>query len=394
MSYLVNVSSAALLLGCAILLVGCPQKDSRTTINTGDGTTFASRDFNWNIPADYPLPVVPISNPLTEEKFQLGKHLFYDRRLSGNGTQACASCHIQALAFSDGVTLPLGSTGEMHPRHSQALVNIAYNASVNWGNPTTVTLEQQAPIPIFGEFPVELGVNDDNKEAVLARFRAEPRYTGLFSRAFPGETDPINFDNIIRALASFGRGLNSFNTPFDRHEAGDTTALSSSAIRGMRLFFDEKTECFHCHGGLNFTQSSFDRTQLFAEMVFFNNGLYNLDGRGRYPEGGEGIYEITGKPEDMGRFRPPTLRNIALTAPYMHDGSIATLEEVVRHYAAGGRNITTGPNAGDGRLNPNKSSFVRPFDLTEQELQDMVAFLESLTDDDFVTNPRFANPWE
>lgn len=162
----------------------------------------------------------------------------------------------------------------------------------------------------------------------------------------------------------------------------------------MRLFFDEKTECFHCHGGFNFSQSHFDRSQLFAETVFFNNGLYNIGGTGHYPPGGEGIYEMTGKAEDMGRFRPPTLRNITLTAPYMHDGSIPTLEAVVRHYNAGGRNITSGKYAGDGRLHPNKSSFIRPIGLTEAEIQDLLAFLESLTDRDFVTNPRFANPWK
>lgn len=393
MTFLHAAASITLIMGCAALLAGCPQKTSHTTIDTGDGTTFASRDFNWNIPAGYPLPVVPITNPLTEEKFQLGRHLFYDTRLSGNGGKACASCHVQALAFSDGLTHAFGATGMPHPRNSQALVNIAYNASVNWGNPTTVSLEQQAPTPMFGEFPVELGINDGNKTEVLARFKAEPKYAGLFAQAFPADTDPVNFDNIVKALASFGRGLNSFNSPFDHYEAGDANALSDSAKRGLNLFFSEKTECFHCHDGMNFTQSSYDRTQTFANTVFFNNGLYNIDGKGGYPEGGQGIYEITAKPEDMGRFRPPTLRNIALTAPYMHDGSIATLEDVVRHYNAGGRDITSGPNAGDGRLNPNKSSFVRPIGLTEQEIQDLITFLESLTDEDFITNPRFSNPW-
>lgn len=393
-SFIPRFVSSVALAGCALLLVGCPQGSSQTTIDTGGLATFAEADFKWNIPANYPLPVVPASNPLTEAKFQLGRHLFYDQRLSGNGTKACASCHIQSMAFADGVDRALGSTGMQHPRNSQALVNIAYNASVNWANPTTVTLEQQAPVPMFGEFPVELGINDDNKAEVLARFKTDAKYIDLFAKAFPAESSPIHFDNIIRALASFGRGLNSFNSPFDKYEAGDRTALSASAIRGMQLFFDEKAECFHCHGGLNFTQSYFDSSQSFAEKAFFNNGLYNIGGTGRYPEGGEGIYEITARPGDMGLFRPPTLRNIELTAPYMHDGTISTLEEVVRHYNAGGRNITSGPNAGDGRLNPNKSSFVRPIGMTEQEIQDLVAFLESLTDHDFVSNPRFANPWE
>lgn len=142
---------------------------------------------------------------------------------------------------------------------------------------------------------------------------------------------------------------------------------------------------------MNFTLSSFDRTQNFADTAFFNNGLYNLDGKGKYPEGGEGIFEITGKPEDMGRFRPPSLRNIALTAPYMHDGSINSLDAVIRHYMAGGRNSSA---SGDGRANPYKSGFVRPFELTEQNIADLREFLASLTDESFINNPRFANPWE
>ncbi|MEN9502738.1 MAG: hypothetical protein RI964_2023 [Pseudomonadota bacterium] len=386
-----KAGGATLIGGCVFLLSGCPQKTSQTTIDTG---IYTKRDFAWNIPDNYPLPVVPSYNPISEEKFQLGRHLFYDSRLSGNETKSCSSCHIQSLAFSDGLQNALGATGMVHPRNSQALVNVAYNASVNWGNPTTVTLEQQAPIPMFGEFPVELGINDSNQDAVLARFKNNATYQQLFAAAFPNETNAINYDNIVKSLASFVRGLNSFNSPFDQHENGQTFAISESAKRGMDLFFSEKTECFHCHGGMNFTQSSYDRTQSFADVVFFNNGLYNINGKGDYPLGNQGIYEITAKAGDMGRFRPPTLRNIALTAPYMHDGSFNTLEEVVRHYAAGGRNITSGINAGDGRANPNKSNFVRPFDLTEQEVQDMVAFLESLTDQDFITNPRFANPWE
>lgn len=386
-----KAGGATLIGGCVFLLSGCPQKTSQTTIDTG---IYTKRDFAWNIPDNYPLPVVPSYNPISEEKFQLGRHLFYDSRLSGNETKSCSSCHIQSLAFSDGLQNALGATGMVHPRNSQALVNVAYNASVNWGNPTTVTLEQQAPIPMFGEFPVELGINDSNQDAVLARFKNNATYQQLFAAAFPNETNAINYDNIVKSLASFVRGLNSFNSPFDQHENGQTFAISESAKRGMDLFFSEKTECFHCHGGMNFTQSSYDRTQSFADVVFFNNGLYNINGKGDYPLGNQGIYEITAKAGDMGRFRPPTLRNIALTAPYMHDGSLNTLEEVVRHYAAGGRNITSGINAGDGRANPNKSNFVRPFDLTEQEVQDMVAFLESLTDQDFITNPRFANPWE
>ncbi len=384
--------SLATLLFCLWALVGCVEKDSMTVVTLDNGLV-DDRAFQWGIPEGFPLPIVHADNPVTEEKFQLGRHLFYDKRLSGNATFACVSCHRQELAFTDGLRQPLGSTGQLHPRSSQALVNVAYNASVNWGNPATVTLEQQAPIPLFGEFPVEMGINDSNKEIVLARLQAEPRYASLFAAAFPGEVAPLHFDNIIRALATFGRGLNSFNSPFDQYQAGNPFAITVAAKRGMDLFFSEQTECFHCHGGINFTQSSVDRTQSFADVTFFNNGLYNLDGKGKYPEGGQGIYEITGKAADMGRFRPPTLRNIALTAPYMHDGSIDTLDDVIRHYMAGGRNIISGEHAGDGRTNPYKSGFVRSFELTAQEFADLREFLDTLTDESFINNPRFANPW-
>ena len=156
----------------------------------------------------YPLPVVQAENPISEEKFQLGRHLFYDLRLSGPANFSCASY------------------GQTHPRSAQALVNIAYNASVNWGNPSTVTLEQQAPIPLFNEFPVEMGINDSNQAQILARLQAEPRYLSLFKAAFPNEAQPLHFANIAKALASFERGLNSFNSPFDQYEQGNQFAIT------------------------------------------------------------------------------------------------------------------------------------------------------------------------
>ena len=383
---LISAFGAPLLWGCAFLLSGCPEK-SQTLIDSTEDT--ADADFDWNVPEGQALPNVPEDNPMSEAKFQLGRHLFYDTRLSGNQTFSCASCHHQDKAFSDGLAQSLGSTGQIHPRNAQALVNVGYNSSVNWGNPVTITLENQAPIPIFGEDPVEMGVNGDNQDEVLQRFRDSELYQRLFAEAFPDETDQIDFDHIVKALSTFGRGLNSFNSPYDRYVAGEGSALSDSAVRGMEMFFSETHECFHCHGTEHFSSSSTDRTQLFSNRQFHNNGLYNLGGTGDYPEGGQGVFEVSGNAADKGAFRPPTLRNIELTAPYMHDGTIATLEDVIRHYAAGGRNITSGPNAGDGRLNPNKSSMVPGFTVTEQNVEDLVAFLESLTDHDFVTPPVF-----
>jgi cytochrome c peroxidase len=329
---------------------------------------------------------------MTAEKVELGRYLFYDPRLSSNGTTSCSSCHLQELAFTDGRVLPIGATGEVHPRNAITLTNSAYSATLTWANPNLRVLERQIPIPMFGEFPIELGITG-YEEAVLDRFRQDPLYQTLFGVAYPDQTDAFTFANITRALASFTRTLISGNSVYDRYTQGDTTALSESAQRGMTLFFSEGLECHHCHTGFNFTLSTVTANSTFQDRPFFNTGLYNLDGEGAYPPNNTGIFEITGNPEDMGRFRPPTLRNIALTAPYMHDGSIATLPEVLQFYADGGRIITHGEFAGDGTVNPYKSGLVPGFTLTDQETADLIAFLESLTDEEFVTNPTFSDPF-
>lgn len=368
------------------LLSGCPE--STTTID--DGNALRS-EFDWQVRAGIPLPVEPADNQMSEAKFQLGRHLFYDARLSSNETISCSSCHHQDKAFADGRIAARGATGELHPRNSQALVNIAYNPTLTWGNPSLRSIEQQVFIPLFGETPIEHGISDANQELVLNRILAEPVYAPLFSAAFPEQ--PISYDTIIKALASFVRGMTSFSSDFDRYEQGDGSALSESAKNGMALFFSEQLECFHCHGGYNFTDSVQDRTMFLVDRPFHNTGLYNIDGLGGYPEPNTGVHEVNGRAGDMGRFRAPSLRNIAVTAPYMHDGSVATLEDAIRNYAAGGRNITAGPNAGDGRMNPYKDGFISGFSITDDQINDLIAFLQSLTDDEFLTSARFADPW-
>jgi cytochrome c peroxidase len=348
--------------------------------------------FDWHLPDGLPLPVVPAENPMTEAKFQLGRHLFYDNRLSGNGTQACASCHVQASAFSDGARRSTGSTGDRHPRNAQTLTNAAYNATLTWANPSLTEIEQQVQIPMFGEFPVELGITGKESE-VLARFEADERYRAMFARAFPGDAQPITWKNLVYALASFTRGLTSFDSSYDRFIAGDATALSASAQRGMAMFLSGQLACHRCHTGFNFSASTATSGTAFAERPFFNTGLYNLDGNGAYPPDNQGIKEVTNDPNDMGRFRPPTLRNIALTAPYMHDGSMDSLEEVVRFYERGGRKIASGAFAGDGRISPLKNGLVAGFEITDAQRQDLIHFLVSLTDQGFVTSPRFSDPF-
>lgn len=348
--------------------------------------------WQWELPAGFPEPWVPPDNPMSASKVELGRRLFYDERLSQNETMACASCHAQARAFSDGEVTPTGSTGHVLPRNAMSLTNVAYLSLFTWANPKLASLEDQALVPMFADFPLELGVQLDT-EAVLARFRGDPELAGLFARAFPGEEDPVSVVNITRALASFERTLISGDSAYDRAiYGGDPDAMSPAAQRGMGLFFSERAECYHCHAGLSFTTSFRTATSEPGPADFQNTGLYNLGGTGAYPTGNGGLYEFTGELGDVGKFRVPTLRNVELSAPYMHDGSVATLAEVVALYAAGGREIAEGPNAGDGRTHPNKSPLVRATDLSEQDQADLVEFLRSLTDEAFVKDPRFGPP--
>lgn len=343
-------------------------------------------DFDFQT-GSLPLPLEPADNLASDAKFQLGRHLFYDTRLSGNQTMACESCHRQALAFTDGLALPTGSTGEVLHRNSQTLTNVAYNASYTWANPILKEIEEQLVIPLFGEFPVEMGINDGNRAVILSRFKESTEYQLLFNAAFPNEQAPVTLPNIIKALAVFNRALISKDSDFDKG------TMTSAALRGQALFNGEKMECFHCHSGFNFSDSTVHRDSVFISRPFFNTGLYNLDEEGSYPALDNGLFSVTQISTDKGKFRPPTLRNISFTAPYMHDGSIESLSAVLTFYAAGGRQITSGINQGDGRLNPNKSEFVKGFSLSEQEKQDMLAFLDALSDEHFITNPRFANPF-
>lgn len=376
-----------LLLG-ALLAAGCGGGDS------GDSSPpTGNAGYQWLLPQGFPTPKESADNPLTDAKVELGRHLFFDLRMSINQTMACASCHLPARAFTDGRPTSIGATGEEHPRNAMSLTNVVYNASFNWANPVLTTLHAQALIPIFGEFPLELGWSDHETE-ILDRFRRDAQYKQLFAAAYPGESNPFNADRVAKAIAAFESILISGNSPYDKATLqGNPNAMSAAARRGQELFFSERMECFHCHGGFNFSQSVSHAGTPLPQTNFFNNGLYNIGGTGDYPINNRGLWEFTQKPSDMGRFRPPTLRNIELTAPYMHDGSIATLEDVIDHYARSGRLISEGPLAGDGALSPYKDPLIVGFKLTAQEKQDVIAFFQSLTDWEFLCDPRFADPF-
>lgn len=329
--------------------------------------------YSWNLPHNIPPPPVPADNPLTEESIMLGEKLFFDKGLSANNTISCSSCHDPEHAFAEPKTVSVGANGDALNRNALALVNVAYNASFTWAHNNLESIEKQLMIPLFNEHPVEMGVTG-NEKRILKRFEGS-EYRALFEAAYGDDTPNLN--NIVKALASYVRSLVSFNSAFDNYAyAQDDDALTPQQLEGLNLFFSERTECFHCHGGLNFTQSSKHSFQPFTAQPFHNTGLYNEDGKGSYPESDMGLYSVTHNKDDMGKFRAPTLRNIALTAPYMHDGSIATLDEVIEFYARGG-NVAESPN-------PYRSPFIKSFAITEEEKAALVAFLQSLTDEEFV----------
>ncbi|MBK8182060.1 MAG: di-heme enzyme [Candidatus Competibacteraceae bacterium] len=385
-----SVCVRALILSVLLAVGGCGGGDGGA-----DDTTppITPSGYQWQLPKGFPTPKEASDNPLTEAKIELGRHLFYDLRMSVNQTMACASCHLPDRAFTDGRPTSIGATGEDHPRNAMSLSNVVYNATFNWANPGLTTLHAQALVPIFGEFPLELGWSDHETE-ILDRFRQDVIYQKLFAEAYPGEAEPVSADRVTKALAAFESILISGNSPYDQATfQGNPNAMSVSARRGQELFFSERMECFHCHGGFNFSQSVNHAGTRLAQAEFHNNGLYNIGGTGDYPLNNRGLWEFTQRPADMGRFRAPTLRNVELTGPYMHDGSIATLEGVIDHYARGGRIIQEGPLAGDGAKSPYKSELIVGFSLTTQEKQDVIAFLHSLTDWEFICDPRFIDPF-
>ena len=319
--------------------------------------------YQWKLPKGFPVPYVPPDNPMTEAKVELGRYLFYDTRMSVNGKASCATCHKQDLAFTDGRATGLGATGEPHTRSAMSLVNIAYSGALTWVSPNLKKLEEQALTPMFGEHPVELGLRGGDK--FLPTIRGDAKYRGLFPIAYPSDADPFTVPNVTRAIASFERSIISASSPYDRyHYGGDDSAVSEAAKQGEKLFFNTKLHCFRCHGGFNFSDATISANAPDRRIEFHNTAV-NL------------------APNDTAKFKTPTLRNIAVTAPYMHDGSIPTLEAVIDHYAAGGR----------AHDNPNKDPEISGFEISAQDRANLIAFLETLTDPELLHDASFANPW-
>jgi cytochrome c peroxidase len=308
---------------------------------------------NVSAPPGYPsgplVDAAPVDSPLTEARAQLGKRLFFDTRLSRTGDIACASCHQQEHAFSDPRPVSIGVDGQTGTRNAPALVNLAWGQSFFWDG-RAKTLEDQAGKPI--ENPIEM----DRKLAdVVADLNADPTYATAFVQAF-GQS--ASEETLRKALASFVRTLVSGASRYDRYLRGERGTLNDSEKRGEAVFLSNGG-CFHCHP-----------PGVLTNEGYFNDGSY-------VPGGDTGRQAITGRPGDLGKFKVPGLNDIAASAPYMHDGSLQTLEQVVERYDQGG--------LGDPSTDPQ----IVPLHLTVGEKADLVAFLHSLSDDEFLRDSRF-----
>jgi cytochrome c peroxidase len=303
----------------------------------------APLSWQWHLPLGVAPPPVPADNPMNAAKVDLGRRLFYDADLSFNGTMACSTCHEQAHGFADSVPTRPGIHGDPGRRNAIGLGNVAWRRYLTWADMHLNRLEAQVAIPLFNEHPVELGMKGAETE-IGRRLGADSCYRSMFAKAFPERQGHIDLASVSAALAAFQRTLTSFDSPYDHFLAGQTSALSPTARRGAKLF--DTLSCSSCHKGEDLTDDS---------LPSFDVGTV----------ADRGLSEKTGDPADDGRFRTPSLRNVAVTGPYMHDGAARTIPEAIRRH---------------------------PLPIAEPDMADLVAFLDSLTDRTFLTEPRFSRP--
>jgi cytochrome c peroxidase len=299
------------------------------------------------IPDGFPAIDFPEDNAFTQARWELGKRLFYDPVMSVDRTISCASCHQPGLAFSDQIPVSLGVSDRLGTRNAPSLANVAYQPYLlREGGLPTLEMQVLVPIQEHNEF-------DFNIVLLAERLNADSTYVEMAMTAYNKPPDAFV---ITRALACFERSLLSGNSPYDQNLSN---AMTDAQVRGMNLFFSDRTKCSTCHNGFNFTKYAFE-----------NNGLYD-----QYAD--EGRMRFTLKEEDRALFKVPGLRNIAMTAPYMHDGSFQTLQQVLDHYQSGGKD------------HPHKNPVLKPLNLTPSEQKDLIEFLKALTDDTFISNPLF-----
>ncbi len=370
-----RLPSYGLLLSLSLLASGCDDDEGMLPedpiTDPMIGGPAQPTPYSLEVPTYLPGPVSKPNNPLTEEGIQLGRKLFYDPILSRDSSMSCSSCHLQQLAFTDGLPKAIGVRGQAGARSAMSLVNMAFNPRpFNWDG-SAVDLEEQALIPV--EHILEL---DTNWETVVEKLQRHPTYPRDFRAAFGVDrVSQINREMVVKAIAQFERTLISANSRFDKVVYKNEGFFTELEQEGFELFFIEFISpselhpgCSHCHNAPGFTDNQ-----------FHNNGIENVASLTDFPDLGRG--GVNGNVFDNGKFRSTTLRNIELTAPYMHDGRFQTLEEVIEHYASGGH--------GSENKNPNVSGF----ELTPRKMEALVAFLKTLTDEEFTQEPRFSSPF-
>lgn len=300
-------------------------------------------------PSWFPTMMIPEDNALTPERWALGKRLFFDKSLSKDSTLACASCHNPVFAFADTAALSVGVGNKLGKRNAPSLANIGYAPYFHFeGGIPSLEMQVLAPIQEEVEF-------NDNVPAIAKRLQNDPTYTAQSRAAYQRDLDAYV---ITRALACFERSIVSGYSRFDRYQQEENYELTAAELRGKDLFFSGELGCNRCHSG-----------KFFTDFAPYNIGLY-----ASYPD--VGMFRLTNDETDIGRFKTPTLRNIAVTAPYMHDGSMQTLDEVIDHYATGGKGTQVSPK-------------MTKFDITPSQKADLIAFLHTLTDEAFLNNPAY-----
>lgn len=351
-------------------LLGCTDTISNPIDPEDDLTSipYTPVPYNPTIPEGFPALEQPADNRMTHDGIRLGRKLFFDPILSIDSTISCSSCHLPEQSFTDGTAFSTGVNGTT-PRSSMSLINVGFHPRGFFWDGRSQTLEDQAHLPV--EDPIEMG---EMWEHVVDKLKAHPDYPADFRKAFGIESKTmINRDLATKAIAQFERSIISGgNTRYDRFIRGEIF-LDDNEYNGYLMYFDfdptiPDAECGHCHN-----------SPMFSSTDFFNNGIQASPDLMGFADAGLG--KITGFPSDNGKFKAPTLRNIELTAPYMHAGQFETLEEVINHYNSGGLN------------SPNKSPLIRPLNLTETEKSDLLAFILTLTDTTVLTNPAYQSPF-
>lgn len=363
----------------------CDKKEDPPPDPIGDlvGIPYSPQAYTIVKPAYFPEIPIPPSNPMTVDGVQLGRRLFYDPILSADSTMSCSTCHLPVGSFTDNKAVSIGIDGIAGRRSSMALLNLAYVTDGFFWDGRAKTLEDQALRPV--EDPIEMHNTWPN---LVEKLKKHPNYPTLFRKAFGiDDRSEITKELAAKAIAQFERILvSSGKSKYDEFLSGNIDIFDEEELDGKLMFFDEgaqynlpDAQCFHCHGGVTLTGGK-----------FFNNGLDSVGSLDEFKD--LGIFETTGNPFDKGKFRAPTMRNIALTAPYMHDGRFQTLEQVIDQYNDNGFGVV---NEGAFLNNigfPNGDGTYTG--LTNYQKKAIVKFLHTLTDTVFIQNPDFQNPFQ